>query len=264
MNRRRIEWSSLMLFAATAVMLEGITTASSIEVFPTMKGKIWCAFIATVVLAFLIHQIADEEDSDLRQKGLIVFGFLNIALLVNALQHFDYGRELSASNQSVVEINQQADKDLARDKERAAIATQMADANAKQLKAGRDTLLHVSPKQAGKFVDRLQSALIVAPVAQATPSATPDVNQATSAAIKTPAQLRAELMPNLFWGLVLSFGLSVLGATALFIFKQWDRDGDGVKDWIQRAAKTLGEEDFRATYPKLYGLHKPDLFPPKD
>lgn len=255
----KTDWSNLTFFAATAVMLEAITTWSSIEVFPAMSGKIKCAFVATVVLAFLIHRIADEEDPDLRQKGLIIFGLLNIALLINALQHFDYGRELSASSQSVVEINQQADKDLAREKERAAIAAQMADANTKQLKAGRDALLHISPKQSGKLVDRLQSALIAAPTTAPATSPTPTEGQPPI--IKTPAQLRAELMPNLFWGLVLSFGLSVLGATALFIFKQWDRDGDGVKDWIQRAAKNLGEDEFARVYPKLYGVYKPQLFP---
>ena len=260
MNLQRLkdtDWRALVFFAATAVILEAITTYSSIDVFPAMKGKILCAFAATVILAYLIHDLANEADKSLRQRGTIIFCILNAALLYNALQHFDYGRELNASTQSVAEINLQADKDLEREQARATIAQQIADANAKQLKAGRDTLLHTPRQQAGKLIDRLQSALITAP--QASP--TPTTPTGTPARIKTPAELRAELMPNLFWSFVFSFVVSVLGATYLFAYRQWDRDGDGVKDWIQRAAKALGETKFAEAYPEYYGLYSNQLFP---
>lgn len=257
----KTNWSQLAFFGATAVLLESIATWSSIDVFPQMKGKLLLTFVATVVLAWLIHRIADEHDPDLKQKGVVAFVILNIALLINCVQHFDFGREIDASKQSSVEIESQKDKDLEREKQRANIAAQLADANTRQLKAGRDTLIHTPAKKAGAFMDKLQSALVTAPTAAPAPV---NPNPAPTIATRTPAEVRAEMMPKLFWGFVLSFGLSVLLATLLFAYKQLDRDGDNIPDWIQRAAKNLGEERFLEVYKKEYGLYGPQLFPPKD
>lgn len=256
--KAKTDLSYLLFFCATAVLLEGIATWSSIDVFPQMKGKLLLSFVATVILAGLIHHIADEYDPDLKQKGVICFVILNIALLINCVQHFDFGREIDASKQGAVEINAQKDKDLAREKERAAMAAQLADANTRQLKAGRDALIHTPTKKAGAFLEKLQSTLVTAaqepPDARAAPVPPAFVTL-------TPAEVRAELMPRLFWGFVLSFGLAVLLATLLFAYKQLDQDKNGIQDWVERAAENLGEEKFRKAYPEEYGLHKARLFP---
>jgi hypothetical protein len=264
MNLKNKDWGYLLFFLATAVVLEGVAAWSSIDVFPSMKGKILLAAGATMLLAYLIHQIADEEDLSLRQNGVIVLSILNVALLYNCIQHFEFGREIDAAKQSAVERDAYADKELARQRERTNMALQVANANTQQISEGRKTLLHTPRQQAGKFMEKLQSSLITVPSTQATPEPPPATTaDGDPVTIKTPAEVRAQLMPDLFFGLILSFGVSVLGATFLYGYKLWDKNGNGIRDWIERAAQYLGEEAFAKRYPQYYWQHKDQLFPGK-
>lgn len=260
----KTDWNYLLFFLFTAVVLEGVAAWSSIQVFPLMKGKIILASVATGVLAFIIHQLADEASPSLRQRGIIVFCILNVALLVNCLQHFDFGRELEAARQSFQEQELVKNADLQREKERADIAVKIANANTATLNEGRKTLIHTPRKQAGALAARLESSLIQAPSTAPTPiAAAPEESFDTEpvAEVKTAAQIRAELMPSLYWGLAFSFAAAVLGCTYLFAYKNWDKDENGIKDWIEEAARTLGETKFSQKYPDHYWRYRNQLFP---
>lgn len=252
-------WDEHIWFLLTAIFLEGMISYSTYEIFPDMAGKIVLVSLATIGLAFLIHRMSDEAETQLRQRGLLLLGFLNVALFANALMHASFGRELSGSKQTSVEVETIKDRELEREKTRAQIAQGNANANAVQLEAARKTLLQVQPSKAGALVNRVQGAIIQ----QREAPATAQPQEPSKIHIESPAEVRARLTPWLFWGLFGSLGIAVLGTTYLFSYKKWDGNGNGVADWLERAAENLGEDEFKTLYPKEYGIHKPKIFPGK-
>ena len=258
--KKEINWDIWVAFLIAVAIPAGIIASSNFDIFPGMRGKMFALLAITVGASLYTAFKADEPDKSLRQAGIIIHCALGFVLYLNVVSHMTFNRELISSEQSRQEQHVEEDRDLARAKELTALEIARQKAESERLAQVSRVLVQTPNKQKGTLAQRLFSSTPNPSQPAATAPTPPPVSTPATVAL-TPQEVRDWWNPVLMWLLMIEAGLSILGISAITWVRNWDSNGDGVPEWLNRIARQFTREEFAGVYPKYFAKYGPTLYP---
>lgn len=252
---QKLDWKSGGFFLFIVLLPACVVGISNYAIFPELRWQNGVLLAITVGVAFLTHSMASEPVLWLRQLGVAVCIVLGIILCCNTVAHLSYARELNAGRDSQQERNAEEDLTLAREKERAAIQAQLAEAEARRLDAARKVLVQTPAQERASLLSRLnlKAAPITTPPAPTPKAATVPEHFAT------PEQVRQSWSGTILFLLVLDCVVSIVGGSVVWGARRLDGDNNGVPDFIQDIARNATELEFARARPADYARYGKSL-----
>lgn len=240
----------LILFCIIVLLPAIVVGISNFHVFPESSLAATIMLAVTAGAAALFTWQSGEATPKIRRYAICADFAVCLILCANLAGHWILAREVSAAKQGVVERHAEEDRDDRRAKERAEreLALKKADAelaaaNARLAHAERRRLAQLPVEQRRSILAAPKSAPTIAPTI-APMSLVPD-GSAVAAAIAVPVVAAPRLTPeqvraSWWWTLtalaIAEVAASVLAGAILAGIWEWDRNGDGIPDHLQRGA----------------------------
>lgn len=244
------------MILACVLFPEIVVAYSASHAFP--DNSIMAIMLAVIVVfcSFLIEAKTDEPDDLLRQVGvslIIGLGFFGVS---GVILHAQISRDVSNSRSAAITYKTDHDKweksvQAARDKnstrrtqEDSASADLLAKWQAAAAQARKNGVPPPPfPRSAPTTEEEPKDAL---------------VNQQEPVRPLTEAEVKASWASWNFGQQGLILLIAVLGLTIVAAIRKWDKDDDGLPDWIQRIANRMPEDKFARQYPRYYRDFYPD------
>ncbi len=236
---KRIHWPKIAMFIIAIVLPSIAIGISNQKVFPTALFIATIGLIVTVGVSAISTYFSGNAAPATRKYALWHDFAIAAILCITYLIHFQIAREVSAANDARAASKEAAalhetnlDRDVQRQKELALIEQDKARAETERLREQRRVLLQLQPNQRGRVISN--TATPAPTVAQSFSSAVAPTPKAAAAPIPTPEEVLAFWFPYLFGVTAAEILFAVLGGMILMMVWQWDVDGDGIDDRLQR------------------------------
>jgi hypothetical protein len=237
----------LILFAFVVLLPAVIVGVSNFDVFPDAAWLATLMLVVTVGVAAVFTWQSGEATAKIARYCICADFVIAAILCVNLGSHWLLSREVSAAKQGVVERHSEEDRELEREKAKTELEVARAKAAA-ELAAENAKLAHAERRRLAQLPRSERRSMLWAPTPE--PTKTPAIAPmalvppgsvaAVSASTVTPRLTPEQVRESWWWKLTaLAFAecfASVLAGAILAGVWEWDRNGDGTPDHLQRGA----------------------------
>lgn len=260
---KRVHWPKVCMFAFAVVLPAIAIGISNKHVFAAAFPIATIGLIVTVGICLISTYFSGNAAPKTRRYAMFHDLVIALILCVNFLFHFQVSREVSAAedartaSEKAGRVEQEnLDRETQRKLAMAGAQKELLEAEATAAREQRRVLVQLPPSQ---------RRLVQKPIAQAQPEATtaPTFSTVTSTqqdaeqvtVVRSPEEIRAAWFGWLFWAAAAEIFAAILGGMVLMMVWQWDVDGDGIADHLQR--RTAG---FAPSLPApIHAASKPNV-----
>jgi hypothetical protein len=242
----------LLLFAFVVLLPAVIVGISNLDVFPDAAWLATLMLVVTVGVAAVFTWQSGDATPKIARYCIVADFVIAAILCVNLGSHWLLSREVSAAKQGVAERHAEEDRDDRRAKERIERELELKKAEA-ELAGAHVKLQNAEARRLAQLPRSERRSSLAAPKTEPTkPSPTVALAQPMSlvppgsvAAVTVSSSAAPRLTPeqvrdSWWWKLTaLAFAecfASVLAGAILAGVWEWDRNGDGIPDHLQRGA----------------------------
>ena len=237
-------WRKIIIYAFAVLLPALIVGISNFSVFPDSSLPATLMLIVTAGIAGVFTYFSGDATAKVRRYCILADIAICVILCVNLGGHWILAREVSAARQGVEERHTEEDRQLDREKTKTEleIARKKADAelaaeSAKLANAERRRLAQLPLSERRSMVSAPAPAQtptqVVAPMSLVPPGAVAIVTASIKPRL-TPEQVRESWWWFLTALAIAECAASVLAGIILGGVWEWDRNGDGIADHLQR------------------------------
>lgn len=239
---KRVHWPKVCMFAFAVVLPAIAIGISNKHVFAAAFPIATIGLIVTVGICLISTYFSGNAAPKTRRYAMFHDLVIALILCVNFLFHFQVSREVSAAedartaSEKAGRVEQEnLDRETQRKLAMAGAQKELLEAEAAAAREQRRVLVQLPPSQ---------RRIPARPTAQAQPETATTSGFSTAsitqdepeqvAMIQSPEQIRASWFGWLFWAAAAEIFAAILGGMILMMVWQWDVDGDGIADHLQR------------------------------